>query len=74
MEYDKENQWWIEYTKLSSGQTAVIMFSKYPRGKTLTTLLHSELLIKRRCCGTGYWKQVAEIYVQNALENVEQKD
>ena len=35
MEYDKENQWWIEYTKLSSGQTAVIMFSKYPRGKTL---------------------------------------
>ena len=74
MEYDKENQWWIEYTKLSSGQTAVIMFSKYPRGKRSTILLHSELLIKRRCCGIGYWKQVAEIYVQNALENVEQKD
>lgn len=40
MEYDKENQWWIEYTKLSSGQTAVIMFSKYPRGKTALLLCY----------------------------------
>lgn len=35
MEYDAENQLWIEYTKLSSGQTAAIEFLKYPHGKTM---------------------------------------
>lgn len=35
MDYDKENQQWIEYIKLSNGQSAVISFLLYPRGKTL---------------------------------------
>lgn len=74
MEYDKENQWWIEYTKLSAGKLQLLCFQNIREEKRFTTLLHSELLIKRRCYGIGYWKQVAEIYVQNALENVEQKD
>lgn len=34
MEYDYKNQWYIEYTKLSNGQSAMIVFDKYDRGNT----------------------------------------
>lgn len=34
MHYDRENQWYIEYGKLSNGQTAMIVFDKYQRGLT----------------------------------------
>ena len=35
MEYDYENKWYIEYTKLSNGQTAMIVFDRFEKGRTI---------------------------------------
>lgn len=34
MHFDYENKWYIEYGKLSNGQTAMIVFDRYERGCT----------------------------------------